>query len=130
MRDIKGRSAFKGEPLGDLGQLARFFSEAALHDRVATSLAQTRVLDSHDNYLLSRNSRLGACGIVLRQPVLRILADDVVSPWLDSGLYMHLLLPRTGPVRVLSNFVRWAPELHVANAQSALAEQAVFVRVQ
>lgn len=105
-------------------------SEAALYDRVATSLAQTLVLDSHDNYLLSRNSRLSACGIVLRQPVLRVFADDVVAPSFDSGLYMHLLLPSTGQVLVLSNFFRWAPELHAANAQSALSEQAVFVRVQ
>ncbi|EJL02002.1 radical SAM domain protein [Pseudomonas fluorescens Q2-87] len=105
-------------------------SEAALYDRVATSLAQTPLLGSHDNYLLSRNSRLGACGIVLCQPVLRVFADDVVAHSSDSGLYMHLLLPSSGQGRVLSNFVRWAPELHTADARSSLAEQAVFVRVQ
>ena len=105
-------------------------SEAALYDRVATLVARAPVLDIHDNYVLSRNSRLGACGIVLRQPVLRVFANNVVAPSSDSGLYMHLLLPSTGQGRVLSNFVRWAPELHLANAQSALAEQAVFIRVQ
>lgn len=105
-------------------------SEAALYDRVATLLAQAPLLDSHDNYLLSRNSRLGACGIVLCQPVLRVFADDVVAPSSDSRLYMHLLLSGSGQGRVLSNFVRWAPELHTADAQSSLAEQAVFVRVQ
>ena len=59
-----------------------------------------------------------------------MFADDVVVPTSESGLYMYLLLPSNGQVRVLSNFVRWAPELHAANAQSALAGQAVFVRVQ
>ncbi len=105
-------------------------SEAALYDRVAASLARAPVLDSHDSYLLSRNSRLRACGIVLHQPVLRVYAEGIVAPSSDSGLYMHLSLTSSGQGRVLSNFVRWAPELHAANAQSALAEQVVFVRVQ
>lgn len=60
-------------------------SEAALYDRVATLLAQAPVLDSHDNYLLSRQSRLIAFGIVLRLPVLRVFADDVASPHSTAG---------------------------------------------
>lgn len=109
-------------------------SDDVLYDRIATSLAQAPLLDSHDNYLVSRNSRLSACGIVLRQPILRVFASDVAAPSPDCGLYMHLVLASAGQggasAKMLSNFVRWAPELHAENAQRALAEQAVFVRMQ
>lgn len=112
-------------------------SDEALYERTVTSLAQSPLLDSYENYLLSRNSRLCAAGIEMRQPVLRVFAREVPDiHYSDTGLYMHLVLASSehggASSRVLTNFIRWTADLSVDSAgrKRQGAEQAVFIRVQ
>jgi radical SAM PhpK family P-methyltransferase len=112
------------------------YSDEVLHERTATSLVRSALLDCHENYLVSHNSRLWACGIALRQPILRVFASEALdNHYPDTGLYMHLLLasPEQGGAnsQVFSNFVRWMTDQQSANAvgEKQAAEQQVFIRV-